>query len=73
MTSYTLQTWKDQDRIHDDIAGLSHDAACHIAQVHSLLGNTVRLMSEITDYVEIYQNGYCVRQGTFAETTLVRV
>ena len=70
---FTAQTWKDQERVHDDLAGLSIEAAREITLTHAQLGYTGRILSEDRDYCEVYTPDGQIRRGTFAETTLVRV
>ena len=72
--AYTVQTWKDQERITEDIDGLSIDAARHIAQVHAAMGYIGRVVPDIkTEEWEIYLPDGTVRRGPFAEVTLVRI
>ena len=69
---YTVQTWRDQVRVGEDLTSLSLDAAREIARAHRALGDTVRLMAQGADYCEVYPPDGEVRCGTWAETTIVR-
>lgn len=72
--TYLVQTWNDQERVHDDINGLNLASAREIAVTHAnLLGYTARIMANGVDYCEVYTPGKVARKGTFAETTIVTI
>lgn len=70
---FTVQTWSGQARVHNDLQGLSIEAAREVALVHVPLGYTGRIMSEDRDYCEVYTPDGRVRKGTHAQTTEVTV
>ena len=70
--TFMVQTWNGEQKVGDDIPGLSIDAAREIAIAHhSLMGYSTRIMAEpeSVDYCEVYSK-YGNRKGTFGETTL---
>lgn len=69
--SYTVQTWRDARRIHDDLTGLSLAGAREVARAHMHAGYVARIMSEQHDYCEVYPPHGDIRRGTLARTTMV--
>ena len=68
---FLAQAWKGEERVLH-IEDLSIDAARHIACAHAALGQTGRVMAQASDYCEVYPPDGSYREGTFAQTTLVR-
>jgi hypothetical protein len=70
LTSYTVQIWFG-NVCHTTIADLSIDAARYLGHVHSLLGDTVRLLADGHDYTEVWRPTGEIHTGPIAHTTHV--
>lgn len=65
--TWTLQTWNDQARTHDDIEGLSYDACMELVRAHTALGYTVRLPQPSLHQSVALRSGHTPRERLAGE------